>query len=82
MVFVGSVTSPEKFYVAYDKIKYTVTSAIEALDLTTKIFCTSIYSFPKNNHVWYIILKVIYQVTPQVPKSTVKLNNAFSFFTN
>ncbi|CAG5084891.1 Protein of unknown function [Cotesia congregata] len=70
MVFVGPVSKPVEFY----------NTALEALDVTFKIFLLTSCPFPKFVSPTYILLKkVVYQITSR-SKSTIQLQKALLFF--
>ncbi|CAD6206847.1 GSCOCG00010100001-RA-CDS [Cotesia congregata] len=80
MVFVGPVCKPVDFYVVIGNTKLKVDSALEALDVTLKIFLTTSCPFPKFAAYTYILLKkVVYQIT-SLTKSSIQLERALSFF--
>lgn len=80
MVFVGPIYKPIDFYVIIGNSKLKVDSAIEALDMTFKLFLTTSCPIPKFASATYILLKkVIYQITSPA-KSSIQLERALSFF--
>ncbi|KAH0561717.1 uncharacterized protein LOC123265838 isoform X1 [Cotesia glomerata] len=80
MVFVGPVCKPVDFYVVIGNTKLKVYTALEALDVTFKIFLTTSCPFPKFAGLTYILLKkVVYQITSPT-KSSIQLERALSFF--
>lgn len=80
MVFVGPVSKPVDFYVIIDNAKLKVDTALEALDVTFKIFLLTSCTLPKFVTPTYILLKkVIYQITSP-SKSSIQLQKALLFF--
>lgn len=79
MVFVGSFTSPTKFYVSVNQVKYLCDTATEALDLAFKVFAIINCPFSKSSwNVWLLIKKVVYKISSK-EKSSVPLQKAITF---
>ncbi|CAD6226291.1 GSCOCG00011866001-RA-CDS [Cotesia congregata] len=81
MVFVGPLTSLEAFYVVVDKVRYKSESALEALDLTFRIFFACNCDYPKlTQQTWLFIQKLLYRINVPGDKCSMLLNKALTFF--